>query len=140
MSDQNLAANRASFAAWNAHDATQWLKSFAEDAVFESETVPTSPLKGHAGLRQVFDLYHSAFPDTKLEILQEIASGPFVVARTKASGTHHGSLGAIPATHRHVSFEICFIAEYRNGKIIHTRNFWDTATMLRQLGVMPQQT
>jgi len=139
MSDENMAANRASFAAWNAHDATQWLKNFADDAVYESDTVPTSPHKGHAGIRQLFDLYHTAFPDTHLEIVQEIASGPYVVTRTKATGTQHGPLGSLPGTHRTSIVEICFIAEYRNGKIHHMRAFWDTASMLRQLGVLPAQ-
>jgi steroid delta-isomerase-like uncharacterized protein len=140
MSEQNLAVMRATIAAWNAHDADAWVKQFAEDAVYESESVPRSPLTGHSAIRQLIAIYTGAFPDTHLEIMQEIASGPFVVLRVKATGTHRGELTGIPATNRRASLELCFISEFRNGKIIRSWNYWDNVTLLRQLGVMPVQS
>ena len=140
MSDQNLAAIRAQIAAWNAHDQDAWVKHYAEDAVYESESIPVSPLKGHASLRKLMEIYVGAFPDTQFEILQDFASGPYVVTRTKATGTHRGELTGIPPTNRKVVLQLCFIAEFRNGKIVHAWNYWDNVTLLRQIGVMPAQT
>ena len=139
MSDENLAAVRANYAAWNAHDQEAWVKTFSEDSVYESENFPTSPVRGHAGMRDLFKLFTSAFPDTHIETLQEIASGPHVVTRVTAKGTQGGEFIGIPATHRPVAFEICFVSEIRNGLIVHSWAYWDGVTMLRQPGMMPEQ-
>jgi len=139
MSEQNLALVRTSYAGWNSHDATAWLKNFSDDVIFESQTLPKSPVKGHDGMRSVMQLYTSAFPDTHLAVVQEMASGSFVVTQVKATGTHRGELSGIPPTNRHVTLDMCFISECRNGKIVHSWSFWDTGALLRQLGVMPAQ-
>ena len=70
-----------------------------------------------------------------------IASGDYVVFWFRLTGTHRGELWGIQPTNRQVALDDCVVYEIRNGKLVHLRDYWDTATVLRQLGatVLPSQ-
>lgn len=87
--------------------------------------------------------YLDAFPDLHFNLLQTIAQGNYVVVIWHASGTHSGPMRApngdmIPATNRKGVVEGNTLYEFRGGKIARTKNFWDVAGLLMQLGLMPQ--
>jgi len=67
-----------------------------------------------------------------------IASGEYVVTRWHATGTHKGELMGIPATGRRGDgIHGYTVAEYRDAKAVREWVYWDVATLLRQIGVMP---
>jgi C-1 hydroxylase len=138
MSEQdNLRVARQGFDAWNAHDSDSFVKLIADDFVSESDTLPT-PLRGRDGARQSMQMYIKAFPDLRFDIEQMIASGEYVVTRWHATGTHKGELMGIPATGRRGDgIHGCTVAEYRDAKAVREWVYWDVATLLRQIGVMP---
>jgi predicted ester cyclase len=51
--------------------------------------------------------------------------------------THNGDLMGIPPTRRRGETHGCSVVEIRDGKAVRTWVYWDTAHLLRQLGVMP---
>jgi len=138
MSDQdNLRVARQGFDAWNAHDSNSFVKLIAEDYIAESDTQP-APLRGRDGARQSMEMYIKAFPDLHFHIEQMIASDECVVTRWHATGTHKGELMGIPPTGRRgEGIRGCTVSQYRNGKVVHEWLYWDVATLLRQIGVMP---
>ena len=138
MSEQdNLRVARQGFDAWNAHDSDSFVKLIADDFVSESDTLPI-PLRGRDGARQSMQMYIKAFPDLHFDIEQMIASGECVVTRWHATGTHKEELMGIPATGRRGDgIRGCTVAEYRGGKAVREWVYWDVATLLRQIGVMP---
>ena len=137
MAEQvNLRIARQGWDAWNAHDVEGWLKILDEKHVWETDTLP-APVNGRDAAGQTMRMYITAFPDLHFSVDQLLPSGDYVVTRYTATGTHRGDLMGIPPTNRRAETHGCTIAEIKNGKIVHTRAFWDTGHLLRQLGVMP---
>jgi steroid delta-isomerase-like uncharacterized protein len=141
MSEQdNLRLARQGYDAWNAHDTDRFVNLLADDFVEESDTQP-APLRGPDGARQSMEMYIKAFPDLHFDIEHMIASGEYVVTRWLATGTHKGELMGIPPTGRRgEGIHGCTVSQYRNGKVVHQWLYWDVATLLRQIGVMPAPT
>ena len=137
MSEQdNLRIVTQGWDAWNAHDIEGALKVLDDKHVWETDTLPAAVV-GRDGYRQAMQMYITAFPDLHFRIDQLLASGDHVVTRYTATGTHKGDLMGIPPTGRYGETHGCTVAEIRNGKAVRTWVYWDTAHLLRQLGVMP---
>ena len=84
----NLHIVRETFAAWKAHDAEAFIKRMDAKTTWESDAFP-APFAGHAGARQFFKVYVTAFPDLHLDIEQILAAGDsHVVVRWRSTGTH----------------------------------------------------
>ncbi len=135
---ENLRVAQELVEAFNAHDVDRCVVVIDQDVLWESDTLP-DPMRGSEALRQGFQMYFTAFPDIHLNTEQIIASGNYVVGRMLVTGTHQGELHGIQPTNRRVEFHDCIVWEVRNGKMIYIQDYWDTATMLRQIGAIPSQ-
>jgi hypothetical protein len=49
------------------------------------------------------------------------------------------SMGSIPATGRTVTLKLCDVTEFRDGKVKSQRSYFDTASMMAQLGLGADQ-
>src|SRR5262245_47689099 len=137
VAQDSLHVARESFAAWNARDVEGFVKRLDAKTVWQSDVFPAS-FTGHAGARQFFKLYVTAFPDLHLDIEQILAAGDHhVVVRWRSMGTHRGPLADIPATGRKASNHGCTVMEIKNNKIGHAWVYFDNAHLLRQIGVLP---
>lgn len=84
----------------------------------------------------VAETYTAAFPDLDFEIRHELTCGEHVsVIELRASGTHRGPLEGIAPTGRRVELDVCNVIEVRNGRIAVEREYFDSLSMLRQLGM-----
>lgn len=136
MAQQNEQIARQSFEAWNAHDVNAFTKLLADDTVWESDAFPTA-FRGQEGARQFFQVYVGAFPDLRFDLEQVLSDGDHVVVRWKSAGTQRGDLPGIPATNRTTSLHGCSVSEVKGGKIKRAWVYFDNASMMRQLGVLP---
>lgn len=107
------------------------------EAVFE----PTGQVfKGKAGFEQFFMGFKTAMPDVELIITNQVVTADTVVSEFIARGTHTGPLmgpdGAIPPTGKVAEWPVIEVWTVRDGKIATARNYQDTASMLRQLGLI----
>lgn len=141
MSEQdNVRIAQEAFDAWNAHDPKRVVALHDEQFVMESDTLP-APMRGQEAERHFVEMYLQAFPDLHFTVEQVLASGDYVVTRWHAIGTHRGELMGIPATNRRgEGIHGCTVIEVKNGKIVREWLYWDSATLLRQLGVLPSPT
>lgn len=84
--------------------------------------------------------FKTAFPDIELEVVNQTATDDQVVSEFIARGKHTGPLmgpaGAIPPTGRYAEWPVCEVWQVRDGKLSKITNYQDSATMLRQLGVL----
>lgn len=142
MSDQeNLKAARSFFDAWNAGDFTQAEAYNAPDFMAEAPGAP-GPLNQEQN-RMYLQNFATAFPGVKFEILLSISQGDYVVLHWKASGgTHSGPLmspsgASIPPTGKSATVMGSSTAQVKNGKVSHSWTFWDMASLLGQLGLLP---
>ena len=137
MSEQeNIHIVRSVFDGWNAHDAKRVVRSFDQAFVSESDTLP-APIHGPDAAQKLVEMYLHAFPDLRFTIEQILATGSSVITRWHATGTHRGELMGIAPTNRAGSVHGCTVNELKNGKIVREWAYWDGATLLRNIGVLP---
>lgn len=137
MSEQeNIQVFRNIVDALNAKDLNRLGQLVVEDCVMESDTLPDT-LHGREAWLQAMQGYFTAFPDLHFEIEQIFASGDYVTLRWRSTGTHRGDFAGIPPTNRPGEIHGCTVRAFRDGKFFHEWTYWDTAHLLRQMGVLP---
>jgi steroid delta-isomerase-like uncharacterized protein len=98
-------------------------------------------LHGPTGLLQWFQGFVTAGPDAKAQLLRTMTTGEWVATEHVGRFTQTGPLvspaGEIPPTGRSVEVRIAEVYQIKNGKIALLRAYYDGATILRQLGLMP---
>ena len=96
---------------------------------------------GPGGIREFFQVWANACPDGRAEINELHAGDKHVVDLFTFRGTHTGPLampsGIVPATGKKIELLGCFLFEHRGGKIVASRNYYDVATIMGQLGLLP---
>lgn len=124
----------------NSHDLVTRNDLLANDIHFEApgSIVITNRDQYNAYLQGFLD----AFPDLRFELTQKVAQGDWVVVNWIASGTHSGGLrtptgDVIPATGKKAVVPGSNTFQVKNGKVVSDHTYWDMATLLAQLGLMP---
>lgn len=86
------------------------------------------PLCGLGGRPQ------DAFPDFGIELTGGFVAGDRAAMEWVMSGTHARGLAGVPATGRRVLVRGATVLELRDGRVTHSRDYWDTATLLARMG------
>lgn len=125
---------RAAYEAWNAKDLARVLSYAQPDARM------TNVAFGSVHDFRSYDQnWMTAFPDGRVEIVNIIAHGDYVIGEFIGRGTHTGPLdspmGKIGPTGRKVEIRMCEVWECRNGKLANGRAYFDSRTLLSQLGL-----
>lgn len=98
--------------------------------------------RGPEGYRQFVGGWSGAFPGSRIEELRIAGNDDIVVAEFRGRGEQTGPLptptGVLPPTGRTIDVQFCEVIEVRDGKISRARLYFDSATLLRQLGVLPE--
>jgi steroid delta-isomerase-like uncharacterized protein len=112
------------------------------DEVFDPDVVLRTPLpietSGAAAMKEIFGRLHTAFPDLHIEIEDLIAEGDKVVSRNVVTGTHRGEFMGLPATGTSVRYDEVFVVRFDDGHVVETWGVVDTASLMRQLGMIPE--
>ena len=100
---------------------------------------------GPEGFRNFMMGFKTAFPDIIInQVVSQIATDEAAVSEFTARGTHTGPLmtpaGEVPPTGRTVDFTVCEVWQIRDGKIASLHNYQDSASLMRQLGLLPEPT
>jgi steroid delta-isomerase-like uncharacterized protein len=129
---------KAVYSALNKHDIENFLSFHTDDVILES--VPDgSVAKGKDELRTVINGYYTGFSDFKMEMTSCIASGNRQCEEFIVTGTHNGTYQGIPASGNKISFRGILVREMKRGKTSRVTNYFDSATMMRQLGISAPQ-
>jgi len=141
MSEQeNIKAAHAFFDAWNAGDLSR-SESFEAEGFAAEGPGAGGPMNKEQN-RMYLQNFLTAFPGSKFEVWLTVAQGDYVVTHWKSVGTHAGPLhspsgAAIPPTGKSVTLMGSTTSQVKNGKITHSWTFWDMASLLGQLGLLP---
>jgi predicted ester cyclase len=90
------------------------------------------------GAKQLHRMLFAAFPDLQITIHDQAADGDKVWTRKTASGTHQGEFFGIPATRKHVCWNIIDIMTIRSGQVTEHWVVADSLSLMQQLGAVPQ--
>ncbi len=129
---------RAFFNALNSMDKQNPLDFCSDDTRFE-DTAFGVVVAGREQYKVVFNKFFGAISDMRAEIESVIASGESAAVVWTFSGTQKGDFPGIPATGKAFKVRGVSILQVRSGKVSSRTDYWDGATMLRQLGVIPAQ-
>jgi len=123
----------------NSHDVNKILSFWADDGIREDVALE---IINH-GKKEVTAFYNTAFvnfPDWKVELKSVFGAGDWAVLEYVLSGTQvHSSQPVVPATGKTFSFRGAEIFQFRNGKISKASDYYNMATIMQQLGLMPAQ-
>ncbi|MFC4872577.1 ester cyclase [Negadavirga shengliensis] len=126
----------------NEHDAGTFASLFAEGATAHDPFYP-DPLKGRKEIEKDMEIFFTAFPDLRGEVINVLASGSWIAAEFEMTGTNDGQLdspaGALPATGKKVKFEVAsFVKLDENGLVVENRRYYNVAAILQQLGIQSE--
>ena len=128
--------------AWSSDDTNdpeRVLALFADDCVFEDVTFGVVA-RGKEELRSFVKGAFAAVPDFKYGVTCRFAASRWAAIEWVMSGTHRGDFPGIPATgKRFSSVRGSTVLELEDGKIRRESDYWDAATLMKQVGLLPSQ-
>ena len=140
VTEDNADITRSFYDAFNARDFDRGAGLVAQ----EGEIVLAGSgdtFHGPDGAKQFFKLWADGFPDARAIVDRVISSGEQVVVQFTGQGTHTGTFaaptGALAPTGRAVTLLFCDVLDVRGGTIASLRSYFDTASLLMQIGLMP---
>lgn len=132
--EQIVEANRATFAAWNAHDPDAVAAVFADDAVIR-DVGAAEAWRGRVAIRERAADLLVAFPDFRLRQLDLVVGEDSNADRWEASGTHTGRFLGMEATGNSIQVEGATFTRFDlHGLVVEDVNFWDVGALMAQLG------
>src|SRR5215475_3500639 len=127
---------------FNTRDTEATLRTMVDDAYVNHIPVMTGG-NGKAALREFYsrDFIPSMPPDTTLTPISRTVGEDQLVDEMIFSFTHTQEmpwmLPGVAPTHRHVEVPLVAIVKFREGKLAHEHIYWDQASVLKQIGLLP---
>jgi steroid delta-isomerase-like uncharacterized protein len=137
MSEENKALTRRWADIFNQANLDLVDEIYAPDCVLHDPTMPED-IRGVEGVREFYDMYRSAFPDTEITIEDQLAEGNKVATRWTGRGTHQGELMGVPASGNRVEFAGMTIDRIEGGKIAEEWDNYDALGLMQQIGAIPE--
>jgi len=120
------------FAAWNSHDPEKVAEFYTDDVVYEDVTFG-EVAHGREELKKLAAGFFAAVPDMKLERVSVFQHGDHGSSEWVFSGTDVG----LYKTGKKFSVRGASVFELRGGKFSSNRDYYDSASIMRQVGVLP---
>jgi predicted ester cyclase len=93
---------------------------------------------GPAGLRASLERLVAAFPDGKITIDEQLASGAHVTTRWTLQGTQTGELGSLPPSGKQVTVSGITVSRVDGDLVVEEWRSWDRLGLLVQLGAISE--
>jgi steroid delta-isomerase-like uncharacterized protein len=128
--------------AWSSaenNDPERVLPLFADDCVFEDVTLGVVA-RGKEELRSFVNGAFAAVPDFKYRLTSRFATSQRAAIEWVMSGTQKGDFPGMPATGKRCSsVRGSSIIELEAGRIRRQSDYWDAATFMKQVGLVPSK-
>lgn len=124
-------------------DVARTLATMVEDAYVNHVPVMTGGFGAEALRRFYGDDFISRMPaDTSIQLISRTVGASQLVDEMIFSFTHTEEmpwmLPGVPPTHKQVRVPLVAVVGFRGGKLSHERIYWDQASVLRQIGLLPE--
>src|SRR5919198_10656 len=90
---------------------------------------------GPGEVGRYFEETRTAFPDQRNELLAMHHSDDAVIVEANLYGTHEGTFRGLPPTGRKFEMRFCAIFVFEDDRMVCERVYFDSGTVLRQLGI-----
>jgi steroid delta-isomerase-like uncharacterized protein len=135
--EQNKAAVRRFFEAWNSRQSEAFDELVAPDVVRHCQATPGLDVLSLDQLKEFLRLDTEVFPDSVQTIKHLVAEGNLVALWVTYEGTQRGAMGPFPPSGARTQFDFGAVFRMDGGKIAEWWVTWDNMTVLRQLGHLP---
>jgi len=112
--------------AWNARDVDAIAELFAEDGRFYSMGAPSTLRDGRETIRDAWGELLAGVSEIELQLRHIAVSGNAVFLERLDVFTYKGREGRVP---------VACVLEIRDGKVQEWREYYDHASLLREMGV-----
>ncbi|HYP38857.1 MAG TPA: ester cyclase [Chloroflexia bacterium] len=123
--------------AMNSHDMDRVAACYSPDYRGVDVNEP-APQLGRVGIRQSMSRYLAAFPNLHFTQEDTVIEGNRVALRWTARATHQGTVLHIPPTGKQVVVRGASFLTLQGGHIVSASYIWDVASMLREIGLLPE--
>ena len=135
---ENLKTAKKTYELFDKNDFNSFIKLFTDNPSLLS--VPTNQkYSGTEGIKKSFNMWKKAFSDARCDIKNMVANDDYVVTEFNGLGTHDGNfetpMGKISPTRKKVNLPCVEILKFKNGKIDSAKQYFDTTSLMEQLGV-----
>jgi steroid delta-isomerase-like uncharacterized protein len=124
---------------WDLRDPDRGASVIAEDCHFE-DVARGELLSGPDGYKLDYERWRAAFPDGEVKVTNVIVQDDWAVVEFINRGTHtgalHSSLGEFPPSGRYMEVRYCSVMRVKDGKVVEGRDYYDSASIARQLGLV----
>ncbi len=121
-------------AAWNSHTPEKMLSAFTDD-VFYEDVAFAEVNHGHTEFSKFAADEFEAVPDAELKLVRASVHDGHGTIEWTFSGTDKGLF----KTGKKFSVRGVSVIDVRDGKISRSLDFYDSATIMRQVGLLPAQ-
>lgn len=126
---------------WDLRDPERGAAVIAPDCQFEDVARGEAQI-GPEGYLADYHRWRAAFPDGEVKVVNVITgSDGWAVVEFVNRGTQTGplqsSLGEFPASGRRMEVRYCSVMRVQDGKVVEARDDYDSASIARQLGLVP---
>jgi steroid delta-isomerase-like uncharacterized protein len=117
----------------NVHDFDTTLTTFGHPRY---ELMPNGEvIDGEAAVSRYYEETRAAFPDQRNELVAMHQADDAVIVEFDLLGTHQGTYRGLPPTGRSFRCRMAAIFEFEGEGIVCERVYFDSTTILRQLGI-----
>ena len=124
---------------WDLRDPERGAAVIADDCHFE-DVARGELLKGPEAYKADYHRWRTAFPDGECKVARVIVQDDWAVVEFVNRGTQtgplHSSLGEFPPTGRSMEVRYCSVMRVSDGKVVEGRDYYDSSTIARQLGLV----
>jgi steroid delta-isomerase-like uncharacterized protein len=121
-------------AAENRHDVEGTIATFHSPRY----EVNGQPSDGEGAVRDLLQELMTGLPDFHVETRKMHHADDAVIGEALITGTHNGTFAGIPATGRPVEVPMAAIFDFEEDRLLCEKVYYDVATILIQLGVLPE--
>lgn len=111
---------------------------YAEDYIYHGPG--GQELRGRDGIRGLWDVYLTGFPDLSSTVEDMISQGDKLVLRWTIRGTHTGEFLGVPASNRKITLPITEIFRIADGQLVEAWDQYDRLGLMEQIGGIPAST
>jgi steroid delta-isomerase-like uncharacterized protein len=122
----------------NTHDAARVASWFSEDGV-QRQVATGLAATGRDAIREAMQGLFTGLPDVHVQVRDLFSAGDRMCVQCILTGNHDGEFLGIPPTGRRIESELCLVFRFgADGLVDEELIYLDAATMLRQVGVLPE--
>jgi len=142
MLQENLKLAKKVYELFNNNQIEELSNLYSKDSAIAH--IPTNIVfNGPEGFKQATKIWKTAFSDARCVITNQVVTDDYIVTEFNGVGTHDGILttpvGNIEPAGKKVNIPFVEILGVKNGKIESSKLYFDNATMMHQLELIPEK-